>query len=137
MSQHAGSGSSPRTNWFQKHSNSLVGVSISTCTRTLGGRHQHIHATETNASQNSFSRIALQYCSVRLVTLSSAGHIHRFSYHFKFAVEVPMQAMSKRPSPLRSPTAQPAPAIPPSSSTLFTQDLPSNRYMLTLAPLPR
>ena len=43
-----------------------------------------------------------------------------FSYHLRFAVADPMQTMSGRLSALRSATAQPAPAIP-SSSTLFSQ----------------
>ena len=40
----------------------------------------------------------------------------RFSYHLRFAVAVPMHAMSMRPSPLKSAAVQPAAAMPPSSS---------------------
>ena len=36
-----------------------------------------------------------------------------FSYHFTFAVAVPMQTISTRLSAFRSAAAQPAPAIPP------------------------
>src|SRR5271165_517751 len=64
----------------------------------------------------------------RLATLTPGYPVvYRFSYHFKFAVDVPMHAMSSRPSPFKSLTAHPAPAIPPSSRTLFTQALPSKR----------
>src|SRR5262249_7957761 len=48
-----------------------------------------------------------------------------FSYHFRFAVAVPMQTMSTRLSALRSAAAHPAPAIPPSSMTRFDQLAPS------------
>jgi hypothetical protein len=79
--------------------------------------------------------------TLRLCLASQSGDgayfVPRFSYHFKFAVDVPMHAISARPSPLISPTAQPAPAIPPSSSTLFTHCFPSLRYRFTLAPRPR
>src|SRR5262249_11464129 len=40
-----------------------------------------------------------------------------FSYHFKLAVDAPMQTMSVRLSPLRSATTQPDAAIFPSSSS--------------------
>ena len=43
-----------------------------------------------------------------------------FSYHFKFAVAEPMHTMSGRRSPLRSATAHPDPAIPPSSSACLS-----------------
>ncbi len=49
-----------------------------------------------------------------------------FSYHFRFAVAVPMQTTSTRLSALRSAAAQPAAAIDPSSSSArFVQLAPS------------
>src|SRR5437763_208191 len=46
------------------------------------------------------------------------GHFAlRFSYHFRFAVAVPMHTTSIRRSPFKSAAAQPAPAMPPSSMT--------------------
>lgn len=50
------------------------------------------------------------------------ARLHRaLSYHFRFAVLVPMQTTSGRLSAFRSATAHPAPAMPPSSIGSFTQ----------------
>src|SRR5262249_37992640 len=50
--------------------------------------------------------------------------VPRFSYHFRFAVDAPMQATSGRPSPFKSATAHPAAAITPSSKICRDQRLP-------------
>ena len=50
------------------------------------------------------------------------GVLARFWYHLRFAVEVPMQTTSGRPSPLRSSMAQPAAAMSPSSIGCFDHD---------------